>query len=162
MNMISLDHGAHRYENFTRDGLLQVGVPEAVIDAAELAAAKAGAETAIDAAAEAARARKITLSPGMAMTYAVKAAEARAFETATAAQKADPSRWPMLAPEAGVLEIDLAQHAAVVRAKDSGFTALGGLIEAARAGGKADVRSRLKLHTVEEARDAAIDALNAL
>lgn len=162
--MITLEHDGRRYENATRESLLDAGVPEDVVTAAELADVRAEALAAIDAHAGVVRSRYLTLIPGQEMTYQRKTEQARAYLALDAAARAAAGHadFPLLLPEAAAVGADPAPLAALIIAREDAWLQIGGQIEAARVGGKADVSSRRLVHTIADARAAAIAALNAL
>lgn len=104
----------------------------------DLAALKGALKAAIDAAAEAERARYITPGAGQALTYNHKAQEAARFATDAAPKAAD---YPLLAAEVGITGATLAEVAGVVAAAHAQWLAIGARIEAARLAAKAAVEA---------------------
>ncbi|WP_332117230.1 hypothetical protein [Azorhizobium caulinodans] len=136
-----------------------------IIDAAltpEAVAAGARAELAdlqqalcadLDEAAEARRARLITLGAGQAMTYQAKAAEAQRLADDAAP---DPASYPLLSAEVGLTADDLAGVGAAVRGANAAWIAAGAAIERVRLAGKRDIRAAGDVAAVRAAFAAVI------
>lgn len=131
-----------------------------------LAEAQAGALTAIDAAAGAARARYITTADGQAATYLLKAADADRYKAAgyPAAQIAGypwvlaKARAMVTAPAAA----DYQAAADLIIATRDAWVSKGAAIEEARERGKAAVSAAVDVAGVAAARSAAIAELTLL
>lgn len=125
-----------------------------------LAAAKFYALRDIDEAAGRARLRFITDVPGQQAVYIVKLEQAKAY-TAAVALDAQATVPPYIASEATATGQTAQQVAANVLALAAVWNEqVGPAIEGARMGGKAAVTDADDLAAVEDARIAAVDALN--
>lgn len=124
--------------------------------AERLAALRDAACAEIDAAAEAARARYITLGAGQAMTYQAKGVEAADVLAGGS------GAHPLLEAEASATGVSVADLAASVAAMSQAWTLAAAAIEGARLGGKASVRSAANPPAIEAAKVAALDALKAI
>ncbi|GLK85675.1 hypothetical protein [Ancylobacter defluvii] len=120
--------------------------PPVVVD---LVALRLTLKGSVDTAAERQRLKYITAGAGQAMTYQVKADEARRFALDTSP---DPAAYPLLAAEVGITAEDLAGVAAVVTANYTNWLVIGSAIEMARLGAK---RAIDEAATAEDARAAA-------
>lgn len=128
----------------------------------ELRKSRFFARIAIDREAGAARLRYITDVPGQQAVYQAKAAEARAYLAAVAAEAALPST-PHLTAEAAATGSTVAVLAGVVAATaDLWLGTRSPSIEAARMAGKAAVSAAQDSAAVAAAKDAALAALMSL
>jgi hypothetical protein len=121
--------------------------------AADLATVKAWITLQVDSEAEAQRLKYITGGSGQAMTYAEKAAQAKAVLAATDPQPAD---YPLLAAEIGITATTLLDVAAVVDTAYRQWLTIGGMIEACRLSAKKEIGAAV----TAEAAHAAFAALS--
>lgn len=103
----------------------------------DMAAIQADAEAAIDAQADALLAPYMTLTPGRAMTYLAKEAQARQF---LAAVEPDPADYPLIAGEVGITADTARAVAETILAMSQSWHALGAVIESVRLTAKKRVR----------------------
>jgi hypothetical protein len=115
---------------------------------ADLASAKDWHARQVDAEAEAQRLRYITPGAGQAMTYAEKAAQAKA---ALASDDPLPEHYPLLAAEIGITADTLEGVAEVVDAAYRQWLTIGGMIEAVRLSAKKAIASADTLEAVSSA-----------
>lgn len=98
---------------------------------------RAHAEAAIDAAADAQLAPFISLTPGRAMIYQAKQAQAEAFLAAT---DPDPADYPLIAGEVGITAETAQGVAETILAMSRSWHAMGAAIEAVRLAAKKKAR----------------------
>jgi len=103
----------------------------------DMAALRAEAEAVIDAQADAQLAPFISLTPGRAMTYQAKQAQAEAFLTAT---EPDPADYPLIAGEVGITAETAQGVAETILAMSRSWHAMGAAIEAVRLAAKKKAR----------------------
>jgi len=114
---------------------------------------RAHAEAAIDAAADAQLSPFISLTPGRAMTYQAKQAQAEAFLAAT---EPDPADYPLIAGEVGITADTAHGVAEVVLAMSRNWHAMGAAIEAVRLAAKKQAREALTPEAVREVLDGLV------
>jgi len=125
---------------------------------------RAAAVAAIDAAAEAARARIVTPGSGQAMSYLAKETEARrvvAGEIA-ASPLLDPLVGVEVDPANGTVAADLATVAAIILAQADAWKAIEGALDAARRSAKIAVAGAADVAAIDAARDAGVAAIEAV
>jgi hypothetical protein len=160
--ILTLDHDGKRYAGWRRDQLVAAGVPQTTVDAASLAQAQADAVYGIETAAGAARSRFITTTPGQAQVYALKLAEALAYQAAgaPAAKAVDAAHtYPLLSAQAAFASETIAAAATAVVTAHTNWVAAAAKIEAIRVTSRRAVRSA---ETPDEASGAAAAAVSAL
>lgn len=116
----------------------------------DMTAIRAEAEAAIDAQADAQLAPFISLTPGRAMTYQAKQAQAEAFLAAT---DPDPADYPLIAGEVGITAETAQGVAEVVLAMSRSWHAMGAAIESVRLAAKKQVREAAKPEAVQAVLD---------
>ncbi len=112
----------------------------------DMAAIRAEAEAAIDAQADACLAPYLSLTPGRAMTYQAKQAQAAAF---LAAENPDPAAYPLLTGEVGITADTPQAVAETILAASRAWQALGAAIEAVRLAAKKQVRAAVSPEAVQ-------------
>ena len=117
----------------------------------DMAAIRADAEAVIDAQADAQLAPYISLTPGRAMTYQAKEAQASAYLAAT---DPDPAAYPLIAGEVGITADTPQAVAEVVLAMSRSWHAMGAAIEAVRLAAKKRVREAQTPEAVQAVCDA--------
>lgn len=103
----------------------------------DMAAIRAEAEAAIDTQADALLAPYMSLTPGRAMTYLAKEAQATAF---LAAENPDPTAYPLISGEVGITADTPQAVAETIQAKARAWHAMGAAIESVRLAAKKSVR----------------------
>jgi len=118
----------------------------------DMPAIQASAEATIDAQADALLAPYMTLTPGRAMTYMAKEAQATAF---MAAENPDPADFPLISGEVGITGDTAQAVAETILAMSRAWHAMGAAIETVRLAAKKQV---LEAQT-PEAVQAVLDGL---
>ena len=117
----------------------------------DMAAIRADAEAVIDAQADAQLAPYISLTPGRAMTYQAKEAQASAYLAAT---DPDPAAYPLIAGEVGITADTPRAVAETILAMSRSWHAMGAAIEAVRLAAKKRVREAQTPEAVQAVCDA--------
>lgn len=118
----------------------------------ELTVLKSHLSASVDADAESERLKYITPGVGQAMTYAEKAAQAKA---ALATEDPQPADYPMLAAEIGISGATLADVAGIVASAHQQWIVIGAAIEGVRLRAKAEIGTA----TTSEEAQAVIAAI---
>ena len=116
----------------------------------DMAAIRAEAEAVIDAQADAQLSPFISLTPGRAMTYQAKQAQAEAFLAAT---EPDPADYPLIAGEVGITADTPRAVAETILAMSRSWHAMGAAIEAVRLAAKKQAREALTPEAVQAVLD---------
>ena len=113
----------------------------------DMGAIRAAAEAAIDAQADAQLEPYMTLSPGRAMTYMAKEAQAREF---LAVAEPDLADFPLIAGEVGITAETAQGVAETILTMSRAWHSVGAAIESARLGAKAAVRKAATPEAVQD------------
>ncbi|OLN24852.1 putative tail fiber assembly protein [Desulfovibrio sp. DV] len=119
----------------------------------DMAAIQADAEAAIDAQADALLAPYISLTPGRAMTYLAKEAQARQF---LAAENPDPADYPLIAGEVGITADTAKAVAETILDMAQAWHSMGAAIEAVRLTAKKQVRQAQTPEAVQAVLNAIV------
>jgi len=112
---------------------------------------RASAEAVIDAQADALLAPYMTLTPGRAMTYMAKEAQARQY---LEADSPDPADYPLIAGEVGITGDTPQAVAETILAMSRAWHSMGAAIESVRLAAKRDAREAQTPEAVQAALDA--------
>ena len=119
----------------------------------DMAAIRAVAENAIDAQADALLTPYMSLTPGRAMTYLAKEAQATAY---LAKENPDPAAYPLITGEVGITADTPQAVAETILAKSQAWHAVGAAIEAVRLAAKKKVREAATPEAVQAVCDAIV------
>jgi len=117
----------------------------------DMPAIRASAEAVIDAQADALLAPYMTLTPGRAMTYMAKEAQARQFLEAASP---DPADYPLIAGEVGITGDTPQAVAETILAMSRAWHSMGAAIESVRLAAKRDAREAQTPEAVQAVLDA--------
>lgn len=112
----------------------------------DMAAIRADADAVIDAQADARLAPYISLTPGRAMTYLAKEAQARQY---LAADNPDPAAYPLIAGEVGITADTAQAVAETILAMAQAWHVMGAAVEAVRLAAKKAVRTAANPEAVQ-------------